>query len=112
MKWDIDQTILFLKLSFNSFKCGKSYWKHNNTLLTDKEYLKTVDKHNIETKKQYAISIYYLEEIDNIPNPEIQFAEIQFTVNDQLFLAVLLMEIRGKSSSHSSYKYKERNTTE
>ena len=33
--------------------------------------------------------------------------EIQFTINDQLFLDTLLMEIRGKSISYSSHKKKE-----
>ena len=107
MGYRSDHSIVTLELSFDSFKCGKSYWKHNNSLLTDKEYLKTINKHIIETKKQYAIPIYNLEEIDNIPD-----SEIQFTINDQLFLDVLLMELRGKSISYSSYKHKERNKTE
>ena len=107
MGYRSDHSIVTLKLCFESFKCGKSYWKHNNSLLTDKEYLKTINKHIIETKKQYAIPIYNLEEIDNIPD-----SEIQFTVNDQLFLEVLLMELRDKSISYSSYKHKERNKTE
>ena len=38
--------------------------------------------------------------------------DIQFTINDQLILDGLLMELRGKAISHSSYKHKERNKTE
>ena len=45
--------------------------------------------------------------MDKIPNEE-----IQFTINDQLFLDVLLMEIRGKSISFASFKNKERDTRE
>ena len=30
--------------------------------------------------------------------------EIQFLINDQLFLETLLVEVRGKSVSYSSYK--------
>ena len=48
-----------------------------------------------------------LEEIENIPDQE-----IQFTLNDQLFLDVLLMELRGKAISYSSYKHIERNKKE
>ena len=94
-------------LSFNSFKCGKSYWKHNNSLLTDKDYLQLINKHVIETKKQYAVPVYNFENIANIPD-----SEIQFTINDQLFLEVLLMELRGISISYSSYKHKEQNKRE
>ena len=45
--------------------------------------------------------------MDEIPNEE-----IQFTINDQLFLDVLLMEIRAKSISFASFKNKERGTRE
>jgi len=34
-------------------------------------------------------------------------AEIQFTINDQLFLETLLMNIRGKTISYSTYKKKK-----
>ena len=58
-------------LSFDGFKHGKSYWTNNNSLLTDKEYLKIINKHIIETKKQYAVPIYNLDEIENIPDFDI-----------------------------------------
>ena len=35
--------------------------------------------------------------------------EIQFTINDQLILDVLLVELRRKAISHSSYKHIKRN---
>ena len=81
--------------------------KHNNSLLTDKEYLDIINKHIKEIKRQHAIPIYNLEEIENIPDQE-----IQFTINNQLFLDVLLMEFRGKAILYSSYKHKERNKKE
>ena len=40
---------------------------------------------------QYQIHVYNLEEIENMPDQE-----IQFTINDQLFFYVLLLELRGK----------------
>ena len=51
--------------------------------------------------KQYALPIYNLEKVCDIPN-----TEIQFTINDQLFMEILLVEIRGKSISYSSHKKK------
>ena len=39
-------------------------------------------------------------------------SEIQFTINDQLILEVLLMELRGQSISYASFKHKERNKVE
>ena len=58
-------------------------------------------------KKQYALPVYNIDEIDNIPN-----TEIQFNINDQLFLDVLLMELRGQSISYASFKNKQRNNLE
>ena len=48
-----------------------------------------------------------MEEIDRLPNKE-----IQFTINDQLFLDTLLMELRGESISYASYIYKQKNHRE
>ena len=42
-----------------------------------------------------------MDQINNIPDDQ-----IQFVINDQLFLETLLMELRGKSISFSSYKKK------
>ena len=39
---------------------------------------------------------------------EIRNKDIQFTINDQLFLDTLLMEIRGKTISYASYKAKHK----
>ena len=45
--------------------------------------------------------MYNLDNIDKIPDNE-----LQFIVNDQLFLETLMMEIRGKSISYATYKKK------
>ena len=52
-------------------------------------------------KQQYCIPIYNFENIEHIDNNN-----IQFVINGQLFLETLLMEIRGKTISFSSYKSK------
>ena len=61
----------------------------------------------MDVKKQYALPVYNIDEIDNIPN-----TEIQFNINDQLLLDVLLMELRGQSISYASFKNKQRNNLE
>ena len=53
-------------------------------------------------KTQYALPVYDIEHIQDIPDNQ-----IQFKINDQLFLETLLMELRGKSISYSSFKKKE-----
>ena len=102
-----DHSAVSLHLSFTNIEHGKSYWKHNNSLLTDMAYLNTMNKKIIEIKQQYALPVYNIDEIQNIPDNE-----IQFTINDQLFLEVLLMELRGQSISYACFKNKQRNTKE
>lgn len=102
-----DHSLVTLELSFNDINHGKSYWKHNNSLLTDLEYLKTMNKKITEVKKQYALPVYNIDEIERISD-----MDLQFKINDQLFLDVLLMELRGQSISYASYKNKRKNNLE
>ena len=102
-----DHSLVTLELNFTNISHGKSYWKHNNSLLTELEYLKTMNRKILDVKKQYALPVYNIDEIDNIPN-----TEIQFNINDQLFLDVLLMELRGQSISYANFKNKQRNNLE
>ena len=96
-----DHSMIILDIAFVQFKKGKPLWKHNNSLLTDKDYLETMSDKINEVKKQYTLPIYNIVQINNIPDDQ-----IQFVINDQLFLETLLMELRGKSISFSSYKKK------
>ena len=80
----------------DNIKHGKSLRKHNNSLLRDPEYLRSKI---FVIKTQYSLPIYNLENLEYIPDDE-----IQFLINDQLVLETLLMENRGKSISYSSYK--------
>ena len=60
-----------------------------------------------EVKKQYALPVYNIDEIERTPD-----MDLQFNINDQLFLDVLLMELRGQSISYASYKNKQKNNLE
>lgn len=96
-----------LTLTMNTFEHDKGLWKHNNSLLTDTEYLKAINSKILEIKRQYCVPVYNLENIDQIPDDE-----LQLTINDALFLETLMMEIRGKSISLASYKKKVKNKEE
>ena len=60
-----------------------------------------------DTKSQYAVLTYDRNNLDNIPD-----SEIQFTINDQLFLETLLMEIRAKTISYSIFKTRQNKDNE
>ena len=86
-----DHSMVTLSLTMNNFQHGKGLWKHNNSLLTDADYLKAINSKILEIKKQYSLPVYNVENIDQIPDEE-----LQFIINDALFLETLMMEIRGK----------------
>lgn len=102
-----DHSMITLTIVMDEFEHGKSLWKHNNSLLTDMEYLKIINAKILEIKQQYCLPVYNLDNIDDIPNNE-----LQFSINDELFLDTLLMEIRGKSISYATYKKKSKNKEE
>ena len=54
-----------------------------------------------EVKKQKALPVYNIDQINDVPDDE-----IQFVIYDQLFLETLLMELRGKLISFSRRKSK------
>ena len=39
-------SLVTLELNFTNISHGKFYWKHNNSLLTELEYLKTMNQKN------------------------------------------------------------------
>ena len=101
-----DHSIIVLHLVFNDFKRGKGLWKFNNSLLSDQEYLDTINVKIEDIKNQY--SAIPLSEKQNIMN-----SDFLLSIDDQLFLETLLMEIRGKTIAFSSYKKrKERDKEE
>ena len=99
MVYRSDHSGVVLRIKISQIEKGKELWKLNNSLFLDKEYVKLVKETIIKITRQYAVPVYNLENIDQIPKDE-----THFTINDQLFLETLLMEIRGKSISYSVYK--------
>ena len=97
-----DHSMVVLKCNFNQFVKGKPLWKLNNSLLCDVNYLNIINEKIKEIKAQYAVPFYNIDDIDNVSNEDIQFC-----INDQLVLDTILMEIRGKTISYSSFKKKD-----
>ena len=90
-----DHSIITLKLDFDKFKKGSSYWKMNNSLLKDHDYVKLIKEKIFQVKQQYAKE-------EQLINRNIPHEEILFNINDQLFFETLLFEIRGQTISYSS----------
>ena len=103
-----DHSSKVLSLEINEFKNSKGLWKFNTSLLQDKTYVEEVKKCINKVKEQYIFPIYNLEFIKNNINNDL----LEFTISDQLFLEIILMEIRGKTISYSVYKKKQKQERE
>ena len=100
--------MIFVQLQLGKFQKGKSYWKMNNSLLKDHEYVKAIKELILEVRNGYASQNQNLPlEIKEIPNQD-----LPLTLNDQLFWETLLLEIRGKTIAYSIYKEKQENNRE
>ena len=96
-----DHSPAVISLKLNEFIRGKGFWKFNNSLLYDKDFVSLIKTTMKEVKVQYACPVYNFDNINLVNN-----SSIAFTINDQLFLDILLTEIRGKTISYSAFKKK------
>ena len=100
-----DHSMIELELHFheNPVK-SKSFWKFNNSLLYNFDFIKEVKNTILKVKEQYAAFPYDRNNLNQIENEY-----FETIINKQLFLDMLLLEIRGTSISFSvALKRKER----
>ena len=96
-----DHCPVTLVLKTGDLKRDRPFWKFNNSLLRDKNYVMEIQKLISDVKKQYAVPVYDMNNLDNIIHEN-----LFFQINDQLFFETLLFEIRGKTISYASDKKK------
>ena len=87
-----DHSIIELELRINDFDKGKGFWKFNNQLLLNTEYISKVKSVIASIKAQYAATPYNRDKIS-----EIEDKDIHFTISDQMLLDLILLEVRGMS---------------
>ena len=66
-------------------------WKFNSSLLKDKLYADEINTVIKTVVEEYAALPYSREQL-----PNIQKCDLQFVISDQLFIDVLLMQIKSK----------------
>ena len=70
-------------------------------------FINVLKKRLYSQKKCFVLPGYNIENINII-----HISDMQFVINDQLFLETLLMNIRSKTISYASYKKKNDNKIE
>ena len=75
-------------------------------MLKNQDYLNLINKVIKEEAIKYALPVYNLEYLDE------NYREVNFTINNDLFLEVLLLRIRGESIKFSTFIKKKNNSKE
>ena len=101
-----DHSGIILKLKLLENERGKGCWKCNNTLLKDDLYIEEIKKTIEEVKNTYVVN----QNIDERVNSSNE--NIEFNINDQLFLETVLMIIRGNTIKYSSIKKRKKQEEE
>ena len=100
-----DHSIIEMTLSFNQdFSNKKNFWKFNNSLLYNFDFINEAKNSILSTKKQYAVLVYNTDNIQNIENDI-----FETNINPQLFLEMLLLNLRSVSISFSTALKKKEN---
>ena len=102
MRYRSDHNGILLNLKLINNEGGKGYWKFNNTLLKDPEYIQKVKETIEDVTRTYSVN----------PNDLNVNEDIEFNINDQLFLETLMMMIRGMTIKYSSEKKRRTVETE
>ena len=101
-----DHSIIEISINLSEFKHGKGYWKFNNSLLKNQEYLNLINKTIEEEKIKYALPVYNMDHITGSNE------SIEFSISCDLFLETLLMRIRGESIKFASQLKRNRDLQE
>ena len=102
-----DHSIAELQIDFSKFSRGQGFYKYNNSLNNDIEYVNLVVDNIKQVVERNAEDIYN-PEFFTTASPE-QLQDITLNINPQLFLETLLMEIRGKTIEYCATKKRRKN---
>lgn len=98
-----DHSLIILEIHIGKFKKGSSYWKFNNSLLKDINYITQIKRLIKDTKNDYKVNLQ-----NNVSTvDEIHDKDIIFSIDDKLFFETLMMLIRGKTIAYASEKKKQ-----
>ena len=96
-----DHALVIMNMIFTHQVRGRGFWKFNNSLLSDSEYVRLVKECIKETIDDYKIN-------GDLEHPQSNI----FSINDQLLFETLKLQIRGKTISYAAWKKKEQNKAE
>ena len=93
-----DHSGILFDLTLNENERGRGYWKFNNSLLKDQNYIKLIKDTISEVIQTYS---------SNNSRGTVENQPTEFNINEQPFLETLLLMIRGNTIKYSSFKKKQ-----
>ena len=87
-----DHSIMKMNIQLSHFKRGKGIWKFNCNLLTNASYVSLVNETINEVKSEYTVPVYSHQFLKTASD-----SEIEFTIDEDLLLELILYKIRIKS---------------
>ena len=105
-----DRSGVTLHLHLNKNDRGRSYWKVNNSLLKDREYIQLVKKVIVDVTNTYRVNNnqQHRENLNNNNENDDDNTDNEnaYAINDQLLLEMILLGTRGETIKYSSRKKK------
>ena len=99
-----DHSVIKTVISKSNFTIGRGTWKFNNSLLKSKDYLKLVNK--IIDEEKYALPVYSIDYIKQ------NYDNIKFTIEDDMFIELLFLRLRGETLKFATFEKKKKNLQE
>ena len=99
-------SIIEISVSISNFVIGPGTWKMNNSLLKNKDYLGLINRLIDQEKEKYCLPVFNLNYIKE------NFADLTFSIDNDLFLEVLFMKIRGETIKFATSLKKEQRSKE
>ena len=117
-----DHSPVILDIDFSKFKRGRGFWKFNNSLIKDTEYVKVVKECIKDVVTENAIVNRDPNYISNLSSGDLAIflrdltpeylQSLELKINPQVLLDLILLRIRRETIKYSSARKKERQTQE
>ena len=100
-----DHSIIGIDFIQSKFNIGKGVWKFNN-LLKNTNYVEVINKTIDDEISKYAVPVYHANFLLG------NYKNLVFTFDDDLFLELLFLRIRGETIKFTSSQKKQDNLKE
>ena len=105
---DFDHRPVIMNIDFNKVKRGPGYWKFNNSMLSEADFLRKVREQIAWTLSEYQDTATHetppLSVHEILCMTPAQQSEINLTINPHQFLEFLLFSIKGVARKHGKEK--------